>query len=154
MARQKEVSRVAGGRTVYQNDPDSFVFRTSMDAEPELFRDLHASLGARCTPNTSCAAGTRGLRDVLQITVRRKIVQAVIPTVFEMAGTVEAAVSAGGLSDEETSLIRTTSSCADGREFAGNLADRTETYTPHEQAESTTNGSIVLQTRSLRIFTA
>ncbi len=32
-----------------------------------------------------------------------KDVQAVIPTVFEMAGTVEAAVSAGGLSDEETS---------------------------------------------------
>lgn len=90
MAQQKEVSRIADGRKDYRNDGDSFVFRT-IDGNPSLSYfatyshpktgELHAEYFLRVLgPSGYVMFFNYGpVKDV----------QAVIPTVFQMAGTVK-----------------------------------------------------------------
>jgi hypothetical protein len=90
MAQQKEVSRVADGRKDYRNDGDSFVFRT-IDGNPSLSYfatythprsgELHAEYFLRILgPSGYVMFFNYGpVKDV----------QAVIPTIFQMAGTVK-----------------------------------------------------------------
>lgn len=87
MARQKEESRSGGGQNDYKNDPDSFVFRT-IDGHPSLSYfatyttggQVHAEYFLRILGNGGYVMFfTRG---------PTKDVQALIPSVFEMGGTV------------------------------------------------------------------
>jgi hypothetical protein len=89
MAQQKEVSRISDGRTDYRNDPNSFVFRT-IDGNPSLSYfatytnpngELHAEYFLRILgPSGYVMFFNYGpVKDV----------QALIPTVFQMAGTVK-----------------------------------------------------------------
>jgi hypothetical protein len=88
MAQQKEVSRIADGRTDYRNDPSSFVFRT-IDGRPSL------SYIATWTRNDEVQAeyflrilGPTGYVMFFN-QGPAKDVQALIPAVFQMAGTVK-----------------------------------------------------------------
>lgn len=88
MARQKEASRSAGGQNDYKNDPDSFVFRT-IDGQPSL------SYFATYTNNGEVRAEyfLRLLSPTGYVMFFNrgpaKDVQALIPTIVEMAGTVK-----------------------------------------------------------------
>lgn len=88
MAQQKETSRSAGGQNDYKNDPGSFVFRT-IDGNPTLSYfatytnrgEVHAEYFLRMLgPSGYVMFFNRGpVKDV----------QALIPTIVEMAGTVK-----------------------------------------------------------------
>jgi hypothetical protein len=90
MAQQKEVSRIADGRKDYRNDPDSFVFRT-IDGNPSL-----SYFATYTQPNTGEVHAEYFLRIlgpggyVMFFNYGpAKDIQALIPTVFQMAGTVK-----------------------------------------------------------------
>lgn len=90
MAQQKEVSRIADGRTDYRNDGDSFVFRT-IDGNPSL--SYFATYSHPTTGELHAEYFLRVLGPTGYVMFFNygpvKEVQAVIPTVFQMAGTVK-----------------------------------------------------------------
>lgn len=90
MAGQKEISRIADGRTDYRNDPNSFVFRT-IDGNPSLSYfatytnaangEVHAEYFLRILGPTGYVMSFNygPVKDV----------QALIPIVFQIAGSVK-----------------------------------------------------------------
>jgi hypothetical protein len=88
MARMKEESRSNGSQNDYKNDPDSFVFRR-IDGNPSLsYFATYSESGAVHAEYFMRILGPQGY---VMFFVRgpSKDVQALIPTVYQMGGTVK-----------------------------------------------------------------
>jgi hypothetical protein len=88
MALQKEVSRSAGGQNDYRNDPGSFVFRT-IDGNPTL--SYFATYTSRGEVQAEYFLRMLGPSGYVMFFNRGPVkdVQALIPTIVDMAGTVK-----------------------------------------------------------------
>ena len=88
MAQQKESSRSNGGQNDYKNDPDSFVFR-EIDGHPSL--SYFATYSAGIEQHAEYFMRILGPQGYVMFFVRgpAKDVQALIPSVYQMGGTVK-----------------------------------------------------------------